>query len=49
MKRNKRISKAMRSGQSPYRKHGKSPCAHCRDITARSKRVAQQGASYVAV
>lgn len=33
MKRNKKIAKGMRSGKSPYKRHRKSPCLHCQDLT----------------
>lgn len=43
MKRNVKKAKAMRSGVSPYKRHGKKPCQHCQDITADSKRRATHG------
>jgi hypothetical protein len=43
MKRNKAKAKGMRSGVSPYKKHGKRPCQHCQDITVASRRRAHTG------
>lgn len=43
MKRNKKLAKGMRSGVSPYKKHGKRPCQHCQQLTADNRRAATQG------
>lgn len=45
MKRNKEKSRAMRSGQSSYKRSAKKPCQHCQDITAASRKRAHGGKS----
>lgn len=47
MKRNKMKAKGMRSGISPYKRSEKSPCAHCRAITAENRNRAKGAANAV--
>ena len=44
MKRNKQKAKAMRSGVSPYKRHGKRPNPTLQAITAASRKRAMTGA-----